>query len=87
MREDVREARRRGRGIIAWALTFPMIFSFLSSVEPGFLSDRLWVTGYVTMWPWVAALGLYLVGLGWMVRIYRRSHLEPEASSSRYRDS
>ena len=87
MREDVREARRRGRGIIALALSFPMILIFLSITQPGFFLDRLWDTRYTGTWPLAAALGVYLVGLGWMIRIYRRSHLEPEASSWRYRDS
>jgi len=87
MREDVRRARWRGRGIIVLALSFPTILIFLSVTQPNIFLDRLWETGYTGAGPWAAALGLYLVGLGWMIRIYRRSHLEPEASSWRYRDT
>ena len=87
MREDVRAARRLARGMIVLALSFPTIFIFLSITQPGFFLDRLWETRYTGAWPWAAALGVYLLGLGWMIRIYRRSHLEPETSSWRYRDS
>jgi hypothetical protein len=38
------------------------------------------------MTPLIAALGAYLTGLAWMIRIYRTSHLEPEMSGWRYRN-
>ena len=40
---------------------------------------------YETAVPWVA-IGLYAIGLAWMIRIHRTSHLEPETSSWRYRE-
>jgi hypothetical protein len=87
MREDVREARRLARSMIVLALSVPTFSILLSITQPGFFLDRLWALRYTGMWPWAAALGVYLLGLGWMIRIYRRSHLEPEASSWRYRDT
>jgi hypothetical protein len=86
MREGVRAARVLGRQMIGAALVLPVLIGFLwigapAGIEP-MLYEPPWYAGVV---PLVAA-GLYLIGLAWMIRINRTSHLEPETSSWRYRD-
>jgi hypothetical protein len=86
MREDVRAARELGRQIIGAALVLPVLIGFLwigapGGIEPMFYEPP-WYSGVVP----VVAAGLYLIGLAWMIRIHRTSHLEPETSSWRYRD-
>jgi hypothetical protein len=87
MREDVRRTRRLGRELILMTLSFAIVLGFVRLMEPGMPGGPMLEVPYVGVWPWAAASGLYVVGLGWMVRIYRRSHLEPETSSWRYRDT
>jgi len=87
MREDIRAARLLGRQMIEAALALPLLAGFLWLATPGgpspmFAPEPPW---YAAAVPWLA-VGLYLVGLAWMVRIHRTSHLEPETSSWRYRD-
>ena len=87
MREDVRAARRLGRQMIGAALALPVLVALLwvaspGGIEPMFASEPPW---YAIALPW-AAVGAYLIGLGWMIRIHRTSHLEPEPRSWRYRD-
>jgi hypothetical protein len=91
MREDVRIARRDGRGLIAISVTMlPLMvviwadgaFQMKSGnprSAPSLLDDPLFVP--------LSALLVYFIGLAWMLRIHRRSHLEPETSSWRYRDA
>jgi hypothetical protein len=90
-REHVRAARRLDRLMIATsALAFPIVLSVL---DPDAFSAPMFA-------PRVPLLGLpavvlvqgsaviaYVVGLAWMVRIHRTSHLEPEGCIWRYRDS
>ena len=82
VRHDVREARRLGRMMIGMsALAFPgaliivpgpdPMFGVMRSVLPG-VPDQLTVL--------MAASTAYLVGLAWMIRIHRTSHLERDAS-------
>jgi len=87
MREDIRAARLLGRQMIEAALALPLLAGLLWVATPGgpspmFAPEPPW---YAAAVPWLA-VGLYLVGLAWMVRIHRTSHLEPESSSWRYRD-
>ena len=88
VRHDVREARRLGRILIGLsALAVPAAWVVLPGrFDPTFgpatsvlqrVPDELSVL--------IAASTAYLVGLAWMTRIYRTSHLEPDASSWRYR--
>jgi len=85
MREDVRAARALGRRLIAAAFALSLLLAFLWVASPGGVEGMSYQT------PWYAALvplvavGTYLTGLVWMIRIYRTSHLEPETSSWRYR--
>jgi hypothetical protein len=91
MREDVRIARRDGRGLIAisvtmlplmvviWADDAFQIKSGNPRSAPSLLDHPLFVP--------LSALLVYFIGLAWMLRIHRRSHLEPETSSWRYRDA
>ena len=87
MREDVRAARRLGRLMIGAALALPVLVAFLwvaapGGIEPMFAPEPPW---YAIALPW-AAVAVYLIGLGWMIRIHQTSHLEPETPSWRYRD-
>jgi hypothetical protein len=87
MREEVRAARRLGRQMIGAALALPVLVAFLwvaapGAIEPMFAPEPPW---YAIALPW-AAVGVYLTGLGWMIRIHRTSHLEPEPPNWRYRD-
>lgn len=90
VREDLRAARRLGRMMIGASLVFPILtwFALPRIFEPTFgpktpvlenVPDGL----LVLIAAWIA----YFAGLAWMIRIYRTSHLEPDASSWRYRDS
>jgi hypothetical protein len=91
MREDVRIARRDARGLIAIAVTVLPLMAFIwvatlfdlaprgnPSPAPSLLSEPLVLP--------VLAMLVYFVGLAWMIRIYRTSHLEPETSNWRYRE-
>jgi len=85
MREDVRAARLLGRQMIAFVLLIPVLAVFWWLAQPGFMGGPWVEPWYVTILPWVA-WAIYAVGVVWMVRIHRTSHLEPESSSWRYRD-
>jgi hypothetical protein len=91
VRDELGAARRLGRLMIGTsALAFPILMwvALPRYFEPTFglkrpvfenIPDELLVL--------VAASVAYLVGLAWMIWIYRTSHVEPDASSWRYRDS
>jgi len=85
MRKDVREARALGRQMIGAALALALLVGFLWVASPGGIEgisyEPPWYAGLVPL----AAVGLYVTGLAWMIRIYRTSHLEPDPSSWRYR--
>jgi hypothetical protein len=86
MREEVRVARRVGRSMIGASLVCPILIGFQWVAQPGSIGGMSFVEPwYVGALPWVA-WAVYLIGLAWMIRIYRTSHLEPETSSWRYRD-
>jgi hypothetical protein len=89
-RKHAPAGRRLGRFMITTsALALPIVMSVSSSdvFEPMFppIAPVLGVPlGPLSQ---VAALIAYVVGLAWMIRIYRTSHLEPEGSSWRYREA
>ena len=85
MREDVRAARVLGRQMIALVLLIPVLAVFCWLAQPGFMGGPWVEPWYAAAVAWLA-VGLYLIGLGWMIRIHRTSHLEPEPPSWRYRD-
>jgi hypothetical protein len=80
MRNDVREARRIARILIAGAIGYILVSAVVWLARPGFFGpdDGLQATfdaaGFATM----------LFGLGWMIRIYRADP-EPGERSWRYR--
>ena len=90
VRHDLREARRLGRVVInVSALAFPIVTWV---ALPGYFQvtfggplARIWDAVPNDLLVLFAAAMAYLVGLSWMVRIYRTSHLEPDSSSWRYR--
>ena len=90
VRQDVRAARRLGRIMIAIsAVAFPLVMWF---APPGYLDPtfggpvaRVFEAVPDAVLALIAAILGYVVGLAWMIRIYRTNHLEPDASSWRYR--
>ena len=71
--------------MIALVLLMPLIAVFWFVAQPGVMG-RPWIEPwYATIVPWVGWT-VYAVGVIWMIRIYRTSHLEPETSNWRYRD-
>jgi hypothetical protein len=88
VRPDVREARRVGRTMIAIsAAAFPVVSVLVTDgfAAPMF-APGVPVLGVPAAFLFqVVAVAAYVVGLVWMIRIYRTSHLEPNGSSWRYR--
>jgi hypothetical protein len=73
--------------MIGAALALPLLVAFTwvaapGSIEPMFAPQPPW---YADALPWFG-VAVYLIGLIWMARIHRTSHLEPEPSGWRYRD-
>ena len=85
MREDVRAARALGRQIFGAALLLPLFAGLLWIATPGGIEPMFYEPPWYASLVPLFAVGLYLFGLAWMIRIHRTSHLEPEASSWRYR--
>ena len=85
MREDVRRARTLAQMMLVLAVAMAFLALFLWIAAPGGPSPMSYEP------PWhqpalpMAGAAMYLIGLTWMIRIYRRSHLEPDASYWRYR--
>jgi hypothetical protein len=78
MRDDVREARRIARILIAGAFGYVAVAVFLWLARPGFFDNGL-------QWAFDAAgLVTMSIGLGWMIRIYRADP-EPGEPTWRYR--
>jgi hypothetical protein len=75
MRPEVRQARETGRLMLAFALGVPFVGVFLWIATPGSMGDGLFtpeVAGIeIETLLYLAAAAGYLVGLGWMIRIYR----------------
>ena len=86
MTNEVREARRLARAEFGITLVWPLLIGFLWVAQPGFMGGPYHEPGLLESLPWVA-WSVYFVGLAWMIRIYRTSHLEPEPPPWRYRDT
>ena len=86
MRDDVRAARVLGRQMIGAAVALPVLLAFLWVASPGGGEGMFYQPPWYASLVPLAAVGMYVTGLTWMVRIHRTSHLEPETSSWRYRD-
>jgi hypothetical protein len=86
MSDEVREARRLARVEIGAALVWPLLIGFLWVASPGFTGSSLYRPWFGDA-PLCFGCAMYATGLAWMIRIYRTSHVEPETSSWRYRDS
>jgi hypothetical protein len=90
VRDDVRAARRLGRMMIGTSsLVFPIVLwvALPHFFEPTFgIKTPVFENVPDDLLVLIAASIAYLVGVAWMIRIYRTSHLEPDASSWRYRD-
>jgi hypothetical protein len=84
-RSDLEAARMIGRLLILIAVMAPLIFLVLWVAAPPAWPQPMfyeppWYEGVL---PWVGAGG-YVVGLAWMIRIYRADP-EPDQRSWRYR--
>lgn len=81
---NVRGARRLARIILTVTLAMPLLVLAGLVFEPAgptpMFSGLLW---YVELLPWAGAAA-YVVGLGWMIRIYRADP-EPDEPTWRYR--
>jgi hypothetical protein len=84
MFERGRRVRRIARAMIALAIGWGLGVLFLWVAQPGFMGGGWYAPWYVSVLPIVGIVS-YVVGLGWMVRIYRAS-LEPGERAWRYRD-
>jgi hypothetical protein len=76
---ELARARRIAREMIVFAVLLPAVALFVWIAQPGHTGGGMFYEPpwYEAALPWAAAAG-YLVGLVWMILIYRRSHLEPE---------
>ena len=87
MSDEVREARRLARVEIGVTLVWPLLIAFMWVAAPGgfgpMFYERPWYKDALPL----LACGVYLMGLAWMIRIYRTSHLEAEPPPWRYRDT
>jgi hypothetical protein len=70
MRPEVRQAQETARLMLAFVLGLPLVALFLWIASPGGFEPMFGPPWYVAVLPWLGAAG-YLVGLGWMIRIYR----------------
>lgn len=87
MSDEVREARRLARVEIGATLVWPLLIGFLWVAAPAGFRPMFYRQPWsADVLPWIA-WGVYLVGLAWMIWIYRTSHLEPEPPAWRYRDT
>jgi hypothetical protein len=85
-RWDGLTGRAVARYMIVFAALLPVAILLVWVVQPGHIGGGMlyeppW---YVVALPWAGAIG-YLVGLGWMIRIYR-ADTEAGESTWRYRD-
>ena len=83
-RRDIAAARRLARSMLAAAIALPFFVVLLWVMQPGgtqpMFNEPPW---YQVALPWAGAAD-YLLGLVWMVRIYR-ANLEPGETTWRYR--
>jgi hypothetical protein len=84
MREDVARAQAAARSMIVIALLVGGLVLFLWVAAPGFSDGGFAQQWYEPVLPW-AGWALYLVGLAWMVRIYRSRPVSSKAEW-RYRN-
>jgi hypothetical protein len=79
------QGRRIARGLILLAIICGLGILFLWVAQPGFMDPMFTdVPWYVSIFPYLG-FGSYLLGLGWMFRIYR-AQPEPGDRSWRYHD-
>jgi hypothetical protein len=78
-RDKLERARAIAREMIISAILLAAVAVFVFVAQPGHTGGGMFYEPpwYEAALPWAAAAG-YLVGLVWMIWIYRRSHLEPE---------
>jgi hypothetical protein len=84
-RADLPAARRNARALLIASIAMPVVVLLLWVMQPGYIGGMFEQPWYEVALPCgVGALG-YLVGLGWMIRIYRADP-EPDEPTWRYRD-
>jgi hypothetical protein len=83
-RVDLPAARRKARALLIAAIAMPFFVLVLWVMQPGFGRGMYEPQWYEVALPWAGAAA-YLLGLGWMIRIYRADP-EPGDPTWRYRD-
>jgi hypothetical protein len=79
--EDALAGRMMARQLLAVAIALPFLVLIGWVMLPGSISGMYDPAWYEEALPWAGALG-YLIGLGWMIRIYRAN---PEAGKTTWR--
>jgi hypothetical protein len=85
-RWDGLAGRAVAKHMIIFAVLLPVAILLAWVAQPGHMGGGMFDAPpwYEVALPWAGAIG-YLVGLGWMIRIYRADP-EPEEPTWRYRD-
>lgn len=78
MSADVRRARSRARGLLLIAFAIAAAHGLLWLAAPSGPTPMLYEPTWRDLLLPIAASTSCLAGLVWMIRIYLRSHLEPE---------
>jgi NADH:ubiquinone oxidoreductase subunit K len=84
MVHDGQRGTRRARALIGLAIGFGLGTLYIVVAAPGSF-DPMFMSWWAIALP-VVAVASYVIGLGWMVRIYR-AHTEPGERTWRYRDT
>jgi hypothetical protein len=82
-RADARAGRWMARQLLAVAVALPFLLLIGWVMQPGSFSGMYDPPWYVEALPWAGGAG-YLLGLAWMIRIYRADP-EPGETTWRYR--
>lgn len=80
---ELAAARRLARALLITAIAMPAVVVVSWVLDPGGFRAPYEPPWYLIALPWAGAVG-YLVGLGWMIRIYRTDP-EPDQPTWRYR--
>ena len=81
--EDALAGRWMARHLLAIAVALPFLVLIAWVMQPGSISGMYDPPWYLAALPWAGAAG-YLLGLAWMIRIYRADP-EPGERTWRYR--
>ena len=81
---DVEAARKTARSMLLLVIGLGILGFVMLLAAPGFIGGMMYEPPwYAAALPW-AGPAIYLIGLGWMIRIYRADP-EPDETTWRYR--